>query len=119
MGNPERMHAAHERGNVPWAAACSLFTWHCAMCSSCTTHRRRTDVMPAPPREVKHHPSSVDLELIKRLSHITKVCARVCVYGCVRVRVCVCACSCAMCWGVRKQSKCSFIARMHAIPPAG
>ncbi|KAF5829235.1 topoisomerase VI B subunit, transducer-domain-containing protein [Dunaliella salina] len=34
--------------------------------------RRRTDVVPAPPREVKHHPSSVDLELIKRLISITK-----------------------------------------------
>ncbi|MEW5318661.1 MAG: hypothetical protein WDW38_009866 [Sanguina aurantia] len=29
--------------------------------------RRRTDIMPEPPRVTKHHPSSVDLELIKRL----------------------------------------------------
>ncbi|GFR50834.1 hypothetical protein Agub_g13107 [Astrephomene gubernaculifera] len=29
--------------------------------------RRRTDVMPPPPRTTKHHPSSVDLELVKRL----------------------------------------------------
>ncbi|GIL49361.1 hypothetical protein Vafri_5660 [Volvox africanus] len=29
--------------------------------------RRRTDVMPPPPRATKHHPSSVDLELVKRL----------------------------------------------------
>jgi len=36
-------------------------------------NRRRTDVMPPPPDEVKHHPSSVDLELIKRLISITKV----------------------------------------------
>ncbi|KAF8057634.1 TOP6B [Scenedesmus sp. PABB004] len=29
--------------------------------------RRRTDVMPPPPQATKHHPSSVDLELVKRL----------------------------------------------------
>lgn len=29
--------------------------------------RRRTDVMPPPPKATKHHPSSVDLELVKRL----------------------------------------------------
>ncbi|GLC57111.1 DNA topoisomerase 6 subunit B [Pleodorina starrii] len=29
--------------------------------------RRRTDVMPPPPPATKHHPSSVDLELVKRL----------------------------------------------------
>ncbi|KAK9916719.1 hypothetical protein WJX75_006211 [Coccomyxa subellipsoidea] len=33
---------------------------------------RRTDKMPAPPKEVKFHPASVDLELIKRLIAITK-----------------------------------------------
>ncbi|KAL6764853.1 topoisomerase VI B subunit, transducer-domain-containing protein [Haematococcus lacustris] len=34
--------------------------------------RRRTDVMPAPPVATKYHPSSVDLELIKRLVASTK-----------------------------------------------
>lgn len=29
---------------------------------------RRTDVMPPVPKEVRHHPSSVDLELVKRLA---------------------------------------------------
>ncbi|KAG2444490.1 hypothetical protein HXX76_001240 [Chlamydomonas incerta] len=33
--------------------------------------RRRTDVMPDPPALTKHHPSSVDLELIKRLLRAT------------------------------------------------
>ncbi|EIE26704.1 hypothetical protein COCSUDRAFT_11853 [Coccomyxa subellipsoidea C-169] len=33
---------------------------------------RRTDKMPAPPKEVKYHPASVDLELIKRLIAVTK-----------------------------------------------
>ena len=33
---------------------------------------RRTDAMPAPPTEVKHHPASVDLELVKRLLTSTK-----------------------------------------------
>lgn len=33
--------------------------------------RRRTDVMPPPPQPTKHHPSSVDLELIKRLAVVT------------------------------------------------
>ncbi|CAK0734996.1 hypothetical protein CVIRNUC_000513 [Coccomyxa viridis] len=37
-----------------------------------TTFARRTDKMPAPPQEVKHHPASVDLELIKRLAATTK-----------------------------------------------
>jgi DNA topoisomerase VI B subunit len=32
---------------------------------------RRTDAMPAPPAATKHHPSSVDLELIKRLAAST------------------------------------------------
>lgn len=32
---------------------------------------RRTDKMPAPPAATKHHPSSVDLELIKRLARST------------------------------------------------
>lgn len=31
------------------------------------TFARRTDTMPPPPKATKHHPSSVDLELIKRL----------------------------------------------------
>lgn len=34
--------------------------------------RRRTDVMPPPPKATKHHPSSVDLELVKRLLAETK-----------------------------------------------
>ncbi|KAG2493640.1 hypothetical protein HYH03_008157 [Edaphochlamys debaryana] len=34
--------------------------------------RRRTDVMPPPPRATKHHPSSVDLELVKRLLKATE-----------------------------------------------
>jgi phosphoenolpyruvate-protein kinase (PTS system EI component) len=29
--------------------------------------------MPSPPRATKHHPSSVDLELVKRLIQTTKV----------------------------------------------
>mmetsp|Transcript_25575 Transcript_25575/g.65865 ORF Transcript_25575/g.65865 Transcript_25575/m.65865 type:complete len:665 (+) Transcript_25575:305-2299(+) len=33
---------------------------------------RRTDKMPLPPPEIKHHPSAVDLELIKRLVAVTK-----------------------------------------------
>eukprot|EP00884_Botryococcus_braunii_P009390 jgi/Botrbrau1/18452/Bobra.0072s0035.1 len=33
---------------------------------------RRTNKMPKPPKEVKHHPASVDLELVKRLVTITK-----------------------------------------------
>ncbi|KAG2447229.1 hypothetical protein HYH02_007969 [Chlamydomonas schloesseri] len=33
--------------------------------------RRRTDVMPDPPAPTKHHPSSVDLELVKRLLRAT------------------------------------------------
>ncbi|WIA42896.1 hypothetical protein OEZ86_008811 [Tetradesmus obliquus] len=36
------------------------------------TFRRRTDVMPPPPKITKHHPSSVDLELVKRLITETK-----------------------------------------------
>lgn len=32
---------------------------------------RRTDIMPPPPKATKHHPSSVDLELIKRLATST------------------------------------------------
>eukprot|EP00798_Chlamydomonas_sp_ICE-L_P022158 gene22158-29222_t len=32
---------------------------------------RRTDVMPAAPRETKHHPSSVDLELVKQLLKVS------------------------------------------------
>ncbi|PRW61315.1 DNA topoisomerase 6 subunit B [Chlorella sorokiniana] len=32
---------------------------------------RRTDTMPQPPKATKHHPSSVDLELIKRLASST------------------------------------------------
>ncbi|GAB4814846.1 hypothetical protein N2152v2_001892 [Parachlorella kessleri] len=32
------------------------------------TFARRTDTMPQPPKATKHHPSSVDLELIKRLA---------------------------------------------------
>eukprot|EP00878_Enallax_costatus_P004292 GHUV01004523.1.p1 GENE.GHUV01004523.1~~GHUV01004523.1.p1 ORF type:complete len:513 (+),score=171.62 GHUV01004523.1:484-2022(+) len=34
--------------------------------------KRRTDVMPPPPKITKHHPSSVDLELVKRLVAETK-----------------------------------------------
>lgn len=34
--------------------------------------KRRTDVMPPPPGETRHHPSSVDLELVKRLAGATK-----------------------------------------------
>jgi len=33
---------------------------------------RRTEKMPVPPKEIKHHPSAVDLELIKRLIVLTK-----------------------------------------------
>ncbi|KAK9809996.1 hypothetical protein WJX72_003097 [[Myrmecia] bisecta] len=36
------------------------------------TFIRRTDKMPEPPKDTKHHPASVDLELIKRLINITK-----------------------------------------------
>lgn len=36
------------------------------------TFERRTDTMPAPPGLTKHHPSSVDLELIKRLAGQSK-----------------------------------------------
>ena len=35
------------------------------------TFARRTDAMPSPPAEVKHHPASVDLELVKRLAAST------------------------------------------------
>lgn len=34
--------------------------------------RRRTDTMPPPPKVTKHHPSSVDLELVKKLVTQTK-----------------------------------------------
>ena len=36
------------------------------------TYRRRTDVMPPPPVEVKHHPASVDNLLVESLIHSTK-----------------------------------------------
>ncbi|KAL0026624.1 hypothetical protein WJX77_011706 [Trebouxia sp. C0004] len=35
------------------------------------TFVRRTEKMPPPPQEVKHHPASVDLELVKRLAATT------------------------------------------------
>lgn len=35
------------------------------------TFARRSDAMPSPPAEVKHHPASVDLELVKRLAAST------------------------------------------------
>lgn len=35
------------------------------------TFVRRTEKMPPPPKEVKHHPASVDLELVKRLAATT------------------------------------------------
>ena len=35
------------------------------------TFARRTEAMPSPPAEVKHHPASVDLELVKRLAAST------------------------------------------------
>ena len=35
------------------------------------TFARRTDAMPSPPGEVKHHPASVDLELVKKLASST------------------------------------------------
>lgn len=34
--------------------------------------KRRTTIMPDPPRQVQHHPSSVDLELVKRLLKDTR-----------------------------------------------
>ena len=37
-----------------------------------TTFERRTSVMPPPPVATKHHPSSVDLESVKRLIHSTR-----------------------------------------------
>eukprot|EP00889_Picochlorum_renovo_P003283 jgi/Picre1/30313/NNA_005677.t1 len=37
-----------------------------------TVFDRRTSVMPPPPEATKHHPSSVDLELVKRLVESTK-----------------------------------------------
>ena len=37
-----------------------------------TTFDRRTSVMPPPPEATKHHPSSVHLELVKRLIESTK-----------------------------------------------
>lgn len=47
------------------------FIWHAFLlsCSKNITIRfsRRTDVMPPVPQETKHHPSAVDLLLIKRL----------------------------------------------------
>jgi DNA topoisomerase VI subunit B len=36
------------------------------------TFARRTDVVPPPPAPVKHHPASVDLELVKRLLTTTR-----------------------------------------------
>ena len=36
------------------------------------TFERRTEMMPPAPKATKHHPSSVDLELIKRLAATTK-----------------------------------------------
>jgi DNA topoisomerase VI subunit B len=40
--------------------------------SKTTWFRRRTDWMPAPPAETKHHPSSVNIELLKNLRDTTK-----------------------------------------------
>mmetsp|Transcript_21443 Transcript_21443/g.47025 ORF Transcript_21443/g.47025 Transcript_21443/m.47025 type:complete len:686 (-) Transcript_21443:69-2126(-) len=40
--------------------------------SKAVTFRRRTDWMPAPPAETKHHPSSVNIELLKTLRDTTK-----------------------------------------------
>jgi DNA topoisomerase-6 subunit B len=37
-----------------------------------TTFERRTSVMPSAPESTKHHPSSVDLELVKRLIQSTR-----------------------------------------------
>ena len=45
---------------------------HSAARSLTAFYRRRTDVMPPPPVEVKHHPSSVDNLLVESLIHNTK-----------------------------------------------
>ena len=45
---------------------------HSATRSFSAFYRRRTDVMPPPPVEVKHHPASVDNLLVESLIHNTK-----------------------------------------------
>lgn len=40
--------------------------------SMMTRFHRRSDKMPEPPKATKHHPASVDLELVKRLINSTK-----------------------------------------------
>lgn len=40
--------------------------------SAAATFARRTDAVPPPPARVKHHPASVDLELVKRLLATTR-----------------------------------------------
>lgn len=46
-----------------------------------TTFDRRTSVMPPPPAATKYHPSSVDLELVKRLIESTK-CSKLSTFLC-------------------------------------
>lgn len=52
---------------TPYAAFGCVFTSEDPKASLALTFARRTDVMPPCPQEVKHHPASVDLELVKRL----------------------------------------------------
>jgi hypothetical protein len=71
-----RLHAhSHMRLRARMALLASL-TVHLAGLPRCLmTFRRRTDAMPPVPRPVPHHPSSVDLELVKRLAATTQVCS--------------------------------------------
>ncbi|GIL73715.1 hypothetical protein Vretimale_5397 [Volvox reticuliferus] len=52
---------------TPYAHFCFIYKAEDDKNSMRINFRRRTDVMPPPPRATKHHPSSVDLELVKRL----------------------------------------------------
>jgi DNA topoisomerase-6 subunit B len=57
---------------TPYAEFTFKFIAECEKGSFQVLFARRTDVMPEPPKATKHHPSSVDLELIKRLTSNTK-----------------------------------------------
>lgn len=52
---------------TPYAQFSCTFTSEDPKASLALRFARRTDVMPPCPQEVKHHPASVDLELVKRL----------------------------------------------------
>ena len=52
---------------TPYAQFSCTFTSEDPKASLALRFARRTDIMPPCPQEVKHHPASVDLELVKRL----------------------------------------------------